>query len=879
MSNFSDSSHTGASFPDRHSDRSESASSLQSHLQVGLAALRRKAYPEAIVHLEVVYHNAADPASRFKAQMGLVKAYARVGKVESAVDLCWPLRDSTNQQVRTWANQTLEQLAHRSPLSNPVSEQSSPDATGFTPLKQSPSAKPAPPKHEAEVREVSQPVAQPKDTQPRKPNQRVPRDTGFGEVDRPSLETDEGSFLFDLYDEGDPDATFLQMEFDPQESAIKQATEELMAARENGAEAEDINATATPDSFTLAEVLDSEIGADSPPIETTIQPNEAAPIWRKAGRAQKWSGLGKVDPTKLWALEVGTVGVLFWVICTFLQVCQGLVNWVLEDFPFINLRQFVRYNDPAWGVAIALILLFAASPWLLNLILKRVYRLKPLTREQLELFSPEACRLLRRVSNQRHQPFPRLGILSMSAPIVFTYGHLPRNAQIVASQGLLERLNDDEIATLYAAELGHIGYWDFGVMSGLTLIAQLPYLLYWHMAEWGNRQRNLVFQTITVVIASAAYGIYKLVRLPGLWLSRVRLYYSDRAAVELTGNPNALTRALLKIAMGTAEIIQQQTYTAPLLESIDLLIPVGHRTALSLGSLSSNAPTPAVLEWDRSNPHRRWLAINNAHPPLGDRLNLLSLYARHWRLDTELGWHVGAQERQGQDNLQSPPLPHSPTFSPSTRRRLLLQGAPFFGILIGLIMAGGLCLAGWVAEQVRWITIDWLWDDRDVILVGCALIGFGIGMIMRINPSFPDIRRSNLRVDPSLTDLLSNPTAMPIDSLPVRMHGTLLGRRGVLNWLYPDLILHTQTGSVRLHFTSSWGILGNLLNFSLRPTAFLNSRVLVTGWFRRGATPWIDVETIRTKRAIVRSGHPLLSTLLACLSALLGIYIIFRGEL
>jgi hypothetical protein len=160
------------------------------------------------------------------------------------------------------------------------------------------------------------------------------------------------------------------------------------------------------------------------------------------------------------------------------------------------------------------------------------------------------------------------------------------------------------------------------------------------------------------------------------------------------------------------------------------------------------------------------------------------------------------------------------------------------------------------------------------------LLGFCVGLLLSINPNFPTINRSTWLADPALVDLLSNADTLPIDSVPVRMQGTLLGRRGFQNRLHQDLMLQTATGTIRLHYTSRAGFLGNLVSQAQRPADLfkLNEPIVVIGWFRRGTRPWIDVDTIQTKRGLtLRSGHPVLLTLLAIVAALLGVYVIFNG--
>jgi Zn-dependent protease with chaperone function len=599
----------------------------------------------------------------------------------------------------------------------------------------------------------------------------------------------------------------------------------------------------------VSQALETDSETEYLPLEaaeevTAIQP---ATTWKQAGRAQKWTNLGKVDFSKLWGVE-GLTAVGFLAIgCALPLLIQNIVNWIFWQISWpLDLRRWATLSaNPSGFLITVLLILFAASPWILDFILTQTYHLKRLKWLDLERYSPESTRLLKRVSGQRRHPIPKLSVLPDAAPIAFTYGYLPQHARIVVSQGLLTQLSDDEIATLYAAELAHIVHWDFAVMSGLTLIAQLPYWAYWQVAAWSDRQHDRVLQTLAVAASSLAYGLHQWLRLPGLYLSRMRHYYSDRLATELTGNPNGLTRALIKMATGMRQDIQHQGYTSPLLESFDLLMPVAPLMVES-------------WEWDRSNAFRHWLSVNNSHSPLGDRLYLLTLYAKHWKLESELDWN------EKNNSIQKP-----------KNNQFLLQTAPFVGIAVGVAIA--LCLwgLGWIAGKAGWLGLSWLWRDQSV-LVGSPLIGFSFGTFLRINAFFPDIKHSNTHTD--LAQLLSPPTALPVDSQPVRLQGQILGRRGFSNWLHQDLLLQTETELIPLHHTSSLGLLGDLRPQPLRPQKLMNDTVTVIGWWRRGATPWIDVESIQAKRGTtLRSEHPIWSTTLGAIAALLGIYMIFKG--
>lgn len=602
--------------------------------------------------------------------------------------------------------------------------------------------------------------------------------------------------------------------------------------------------------------------ASSLPSDTASAPVQTTPIdWRLAGRAQKWSPLPMVDRAGLWALGLGTAIALFALLRGLLLAAFWLFNHTIARITFpVDLRYYSIYRDPAALVLLSLLGLAIALPWLMTLLLRRAYQMQPLAVDTLEQASPEAARVLKRVFGQRQRPLPKLELLPTDAPLLLTYGSLPRLSHLVLSRGLLAQLRDDEIAALVAGEIGHLQHWTAGVMSLVTLVGLLPYLLYRALGQWGDSQRNAGLRALAMAGSLLGYGLFWLCRAVGLWFSRRRLFYSDRASSNLTGNPNALSRALLKCSLGLSQAVAQQRQTSPLLESLELLMPVGIKTSLTLGSLYAQHPSPDLLQWDCQNPHRHWLSVSNAHPPLGDRLQHLSRYAQHWRLFPELDL--------------PPAAPHR--LSWKERRPLLLQASPYLGLGIGLAIALFLWLVGGVATQFNWRGLTWMWGDR-TLLLGCGLLGFSFGTFVRINSFFRDIPRT-APTDLSLVELMQPPAPIPLPGQPLRLRGTLLGQRGICALPSQDLLLQCETGLIRLHHIHRLGPLGSLLAPGRHPSGLIGRPVTVTGWFRRGATPWIDVETIQTTQgAVCRSEHPVWSTLVAIAAALWGFYVILTG--
>ncbi|MFE1745730.1 M48 family metalloprotease [Coleofasciculus sp. H7-2] len=861
-------------------------------LEAGLAALKQGNYPDAIAHLEGVCEFELSQKTVLRAQMGLVVAYERTGEIEKARSLCQTLTQSKYPKVKDWGERNLANLVNRypqlqkKPLPSPTS-----DVTGFIPLDQTPATPPA--QGAAPASDVTGFI--PLDQTPATPPaQRL-------SSAQPASERARANSSKPVQKATPSSSPLVQGAFVQGKGKIEAENNLEAAVPTEAAMASDTAA----DTGVMSETP-SETPSEMPIDEKILESKPSSIGWRQAGRAKGWRAMPAVKPERLWLLDCGTAIALSLVIRVLVQFVMTTTNNFLVNLPFLQpISAF--YEDPTWPIVTVLVLLACLSPWILDFLLKQFEGMQPLSLSALSKSSPEAAKMLPRYCGQRRLPVPTLRILPISAPVALTYGNLPRTARIVVSQGLLDQLAEDEIATIYASELGHIVqnklvglvmatamfliggffsllrnsdwawtcWWialaclplglNLAVMSLVMLVAQIPYILYRQVARWGDRLASPLLKVPAAVVSALSYGLFWLVCFVGLWLSRLRIIYSDRIAADITGNPNAFTRALLKITTGIADVQKHQS-TRWLLEGFEMLSPVGYRQAISLGSIPSHTPWESVLQWDYLNPHRQWMVINNSHPLMGDRLYLLCLYARHWKLETELDFTQMSELRIRASSLKT------------KKSKLLLQGAPFFGILFGLALGCLFWLLGWIGSWLGIQQLAWILDDYWTILVGCLPIGFSIGTFLRINTFFPDIKSSTLQTNPNLSDLSTRIDALPVDSQPVRLQGKLLGRQGISNWLGQDLILQTDTGLVKLHYCSPLGSIGNLLPWSTRPCDFVNRQVTATGWFRRGATPWIDLETLRTQGGITSlSRHPIWSTIVACLAAAWGTYIILFG--
>lgn len=138
-------------------------------------------------------------------------------------------------------------------------------------------------------------------------------------------------------------------------------------------------------------------------------------------------------------------------------------------------------------------------------------------------------------------PEPKFGVIEDGSPNAFTYGNGAFNARVVVTRGCIDALSPEELRAVVAHELGHIKHRDFIVMTAVQAL-----VLAIQIFARGTRGHSNI---ATTVFGTLAYYISYYI---SLMLSRVREYMADYASAQVTGDPNSLSRALVKIAYGLA---------------------------------------------------------------------------------------------------------------------------------------------------------------------------------------------------------------------------------------------------------------------------------------------------------------------------------------
>lgn len=153
-------------------------------------------------------------------------------------------------------------------------------------------------------------------------------------------------------------------------------------------------------------------------------------------------------------------------------------------------------------------------------------------------------------------PKPRLAVVPDPTPNAFVFGRRAGDATLAVHEGLLSELNQAEIQGVIGHELGHIKHKDYLVMTVLSALPLLAYLIArgtYEAAWFSGRARKKEGGGLGAALFAAAiisYIVYIVSLLCVMRLSRLREHYSDAYSAYVTGSPRRLESALTKITFG-----------------------------------------------------------------------------------------------------------------------------------------------------------------------------------------------------------------------------------------------------------------------------------------------------------------------------------------
>lgn len=240
-------------------------------------------------------------------------------------------------------------------------------------------------------------------------------------------------------------------------------------------------------------------------------------------------------------------------------------------------------------------------------------------REMTDATAPQLMNVVRELAIAANIPMPRVYLVADTAPNAFATGRDPQHASLAITEGLLQKLDREELQGVIGHELSHVRNLDIRfTLLVATLVGSIALLadFFLRFTFWGGmsgrRGRDndsggggiaIIFMVIGLIMAIVAPLIAGLVQLA---VSRQREYLADASSVELTRNPYGLERALAKISTDR-EVLE-----------------VANRATQHLYFV---------------NPIKKWEArasgLMATHPPIVDRINRLRVLSGEGPVDPQ----------------------------------------------------------------------------------------------------------------------------------------------------------------------------------------------------------------------------------------------------
>jgi heat shock protein HtpX len=213
------------------------------------------------------------------------------------------------------------------------------------------------------------------------------------------------------------------------------------------------------------------------------------------------------------------------------------------------------------GSSTALLFLFIAA--LLNLgawffsdkLALRMSGAQPVTEEQ----APGLYQMVRELCTRADLPMPSLHVIPQEQPNAFATGRNPKNSAVAVTAGIMKRLSEDELRGVIAHELAHIRNRDVLIQSiAATIGGAITYLAYMLMWFGGDDESplGLIGSLALVILAPIAASLIQLA------VSRQREFSADATGAQISGNPESLASALLRLEESAKEIPMQVNQAA-----------------------------------------------------------------------------------------------------------------------------------------------------------------------------------------------------------------------------------------------------------------------------------------------------------------------------
>ena len=191
--------------------------------------------------------------------------------------------------------------------------------------------------------------------------------------------------------------------------------------------------------------------------------------------------------------------------------------------------------------------------------------------------APELVAIVRELAQRGDLPMPRVYLMDSPQPNAFATGRNPQHAAVCATSGLLNTLSREEIAGVIGHELAHVRNHDTLTMTITATIAGAISMLaqFGMFFRGGSRNSNsglgVVGSVLMLILAPLAAMIVQMA------ISRSREYAADNLGARISGRPDALASALVKISQVAEQIPNETAESHPTTAPLFIINPLSGR--------------------------------------------------------------------------------------------------------------------------------------------------------------------------------------------------------------------------------------------------------------------------------------------------------------
>jgi heat shock protein HtpX len=161
---------------------------------------------------------------------------------------------------------------------------------------------------------------------------------------------------------------------------------------------------------------------------------------------------------------------------------------------------------------------------------------------------PRLHEIVERLSADNGLPKPKVAMVNSPVPNAFATGKGPKSSLVAVTTGIFDLLDNDELEAVIGHELSHVRSRDVLVLSLASVFSTVA----WYLVQFGfygglqARNRNTAGTTGIVILVAIVTWIVSFLIIRAI--SRYREYSADRSGAIMTGKPDKLATALLKIS-------------------------------------------------------------------------------------------------------------------------------------------------------------------------------------------------------------------------------------------------------------------------------------------------------------------------------------------